>query len=121
MGTHPVRLIEPCGDHLDGPQSDRITRPEAARRVVDRLRVESCARLDAMSAGQPPLIWIEHKLDDRHRGDRGQVVGVKHSQERIGDLGKFVVDLVMDAGRQIGKRLDQAFNVRIFRFVRFEH
>ena len=73
-----------------------------------------------MPTGQLPLIWIEYKLDDRHGWNGCQVVGVKHSEQRLCDLRKLVVDLVMDARRQEGERLDQAFDMGILRFVCFE-
>jgi hypothetical protein len=41
------------------------------------------------------LLWIEDKLNERHGGNRCQVVRVEDAEEGVGEFRKLVVDLMM--------------------------
>ena len=82
-------------------------------RAVDRLRAQTAVALDQKSIRQVPAIRVELKLNHRHRRHRRQVVGIKNAEQRVGQFGKLIVDLVMHASGEQGERLDQPFHVRV--------
>jgi hypothetical protein len=45
---------------------------------------------------------------------------VENAEERLSDLGKFVVDFEVDAGGQEGEGFEEALDVRVVAFVGFE-
>lgn len=53
------------------------------------------------------------ELDDAHRGQRRQIMGIERFEKAVGQFGKLVVQLLTDAGGRIGETLDQAFHMRV--------
>jgi hypothetical protein len=47
-------------------------------------------------------------------------MGVEDIQERLGDLGKIVVDLAVYPGAEKGKSLDEPFGMWVFALIGFE-
>ena len=60
---------------------------------------------------------IQLELHDRHRRNRRQIVRIEHAQERVRQLGEFVVDLVAYAPSQQSERFNEPFDVRIGAFI----
>ncbi len=50
---------------------------------------------------------------DAHRRQGGEIMRVKRLQKTVGQFGEFIVELLPDPRRRIGKALDHAFDVRI--------
>ena len=75
---------------------------------------------DLEAAGDRGHVGIDLELDDRHRRNRAQIVGIQDAHQRIGHLGEVVVEALLDPGRQHGERLDQPFDVGILALGRFE-
>ena len=98
---------------LHRPQRDWIAGAKLARHVTHRLRVQPAATVDDKPFRQLRPTGIQVKLDDRHRRNRRQVVRVENAQNRAGQLGEFIVELVVDAPGQERKGFDQPFDVRI--------
>ena len=63
------------------------------------------------------LIRIDAELRHRHGGDGAQVMRIENVEKRLGDLGEFVIDLVMDAPGYQGKGLDEALDVRVLALI----
>ena len=97
--------------YLDRPQRQGIGRMESAGLTVDRLGLDLDAGGDLVGPGE---IRLRTHLYDRHRRDRGQVVRVKHPQQRVAELGEIVVEFMADAGVEVGKGLDQPLDMRVF-------
>ena len=114
------RLLEAGGFHLDGPDRDRISGPEAARYSVDGRGRERRALRNRLPRLQAHLLGIEDELDDRHRGHGREKRGVENSEERFRDLGELVVDLEAHARREEREGLEKPFDVRVLALVRLE-
>ena len=66
------------------------------------------------------LLWIEDKLNERHGGNRCQVVRVEDAEEGVGEFRKLVVDLMMHPRCQESKSLQQALDMGVLTFTRFQ-
>src|SRR5262249_47211580 len=115
-----VRLLKAGRRHLNGPQGNRITGPEATRCPTYWLRVEHGIAWNEMPTRELSLLCIEDKLHDRHGGNRCQVVRVEDAQEGVGEFRKLVVDLMMHPCCQESKSLQQALDMGVLTFARFQ-
>ena len=77
------------------------------------LGAEPALAIDQESLGELGPRGIELELDDRHRRHGGQVVGVEHAQQGVGELGELVVQLVLDPSGQQREGLDQPLDVGV--------
>jgi hypothetical protein len=66
------------------------------------------------------LLWIEDKLNERHGGNRCQVVRVEDAEEGVGEFRKLVVDLMMHPRCQESKTLQQALDMGVLTFTCFQ-
>ena len=101
---------------LDGdrPERDRIRRLELTADAVDcNERLELCAPGDRLPGNGLGRVGRARELDDRHRRDRPQVMREDHREQRIGDLGILIVELLANPCREEGERLDEPLDVGI--------
>ena len=63
------------------------------------------ARAIRNPSGNGPRVGIEIEFDDRHRRHRGQIVRIEHAEQGFGQLGKFVVELVMNPAGQAARTI----------------
>ena len=75
---------------------------------------------DLKAFGQLTAGGVEFELNDRHRRNRRQIMRIKHAEERVRKLRKFVIEFVVDPSRQQSKRLDHSLDVRIATAGRLE-
>ena len=90
-----------------------VARAKLAGQVADRVRVQRAVPRNREAVGQLRAARVELELHDGHRRDRRQVVRIEHAEQRVGQLGELVVELVLDAAGEQGERLDQPLDVRV--------
>ena len=84
-----------------------------AAHAVELLGVQVAAALDLVAVWQVAALGVHLEFNNRHRGNRRQVVRIQRLEQRLGQLGKFIVQLEPNPGREKGKSLDQPLHVRI--------
>ena len=116
---HPV-MPEPGRRDLDGPERDGIACLEPTGIASRGLRRDLDPGGNGLSAGGSTGVGTAEQLDDRHRGDGAKAMGVQGFQERLGDLGKLVVDLAADPTGEEREAFEEALDVGVFALRRVE-
>ena len=87
------------GRDRERPERDGVTGPVLAREVSHAVGVEPVAggNRDPFRRDRAVRVWLE--LHGRERRDRRKRVRVDDREDRVGEFGEFVVELVPDATR----------------------
>ena len=94
---------------------------ELAGNAIDRPGIQQRLTGDGDAGRELSLLRIDVQLDDGHGRNRAEEMWVKHFDQRLGDLRKFVVDFQVQARGEKGERLQHTLDVRIFAAIRFQH
>src|SRR5262249_54753960 len=95
------------------PQHGRVAGAVLARQAVHAWRVELTALLDQEAFRELSAGGVHLELHDGERGDRGEVVRVEDAEQRLGQLGGLVVELVVQAAGEQGEGLEHALDLRV--------
>ena len=90
---HLVAGTKTTGGSFDGPRCQR--------------------RADLYCLASTQDTRLGRELHDCHAGNRPQVVGPQHRNQRMSQLGKFILDLFTHTTGEKGKALQQALNIRV--------
>ena len=119
-GRQAVRRLPLRGGDGERPERGVVAAPELAGDAAHRPRVHERVARDPIARRQLSLLGVELELDQRHGGQRPDVMRIDDVEEGLGDLREIVVDLEMDARGEKREPLEQPLDVGILALVGLE-
>ena len=106
--------------NAERPDHRVIAGPELARDARHGTRQQRAATSDLEARADLRLFRPHLKLDHGHGGDRAKQVRIDDAEQRLGHLGKLVVDLQVNARGQESEGFQQPLDVRVLALIGLE-